>query len=173
MANTFKKIAIVTVGAGGASSIEFTSIPNTYSDLLVVLSVRTSKAGSYTGSFAMQFNGDTGSNYTNRDLYGTGSVAGSASTVNAAGYFNEGAVDSAGNTAGIFSVNSIYIPKYLSSQRKSFSSDFTAEDISTAAYAIMTSGIWTGTSAITSIKFISDSNWAQYSTATLYGIKNS
>ena len=81
MANTFKKIAIVTVGAGGASSIEFTSIPNTYSNLLVVLSVRTSKAGSYTGSFGMQFNGDTGSNYTNRDLYGTGSVAGSASTV--------------------------------------------------------------------------------------------
>ena len=175
MANTFTKIASVTVGSGGASSIDFTSIPATYTDLCVKVSVRTDKSGSYSGAFGMQFNADTGNNYSNRDLYGTGSSAGSATTSSSAGWFNEGAVDSAGNTANVFSVCDIYIPNYTSSNQKSFSSDFASEGNTTAGYPIMTAGIWTGTSAITSIKFITDSayTWVQYSTAVLYGIKNS
>ena len=59
-----KKIAIVTVGAGGASSIEFTSIPQTYDDLYIVLSGRSTGVG---GEVRLSFNGTT-TNYTTQYL---------------------------------------------------------------------------------------------------------
>jgi hypothetical protein len=41
MANTYEAIATVTVGSGGATDIEFTSIPGTYTDLLIKSSLRS------------------------------------------------------------------------------------------------------------------------------------
>ena len=64
MPDTFIKIASVTVGSGGASSIDFTSIPSTYTDLVVVHSLRGTNAAVYQQA-RIQFNGDTASNYTN------------------------------------------------------------------------------------------------------------
>tara|TARA_R110000868_G_scaffold399808_1_gene673805 strand:- start:360 stop:887 length:528 start_codon:yes stop_codon:yes gene_type:complete len=175
MPNTFTKIASVSVGVLGASTIDFTSIPSTYTDLCVKLSTRCNYAG---GSLlgGLRFNGDTSSIYSNRQLYwDTGGSALSAS--NSANNFayalaNVGATA----TSNTFSNNDIYIPNYAGNSNKSYSNDGVAENnATTPIYLVLLAGLWASTSAITSITIFAGggANFVQYSTATLYGIKNS
>ena len=163
--NTYTLISSVTVGAGGASSIDFTSIPATYTDLLVKVSARDTNAN---GEFYLRFNSST-TNYSDRWLYGSGSSA--ASTTNTK-------IDlflaSSGYTANTFGNTEIYIPNYNSSNYKSVSSDSVQENNATGSYTLLEAGLWSSTSAITSVNLIpAGGTFAQYSTAYLYGIKNS
>ena len=171
MATTYEAIATVTVGAGGASSIEFTSIPQTYTDLVVLSSVRFDISGD--NGFYFQFNNDTGTNYARLYLYGDGSSASSASATSQTRVpIGIGARSTA--TASTFSNSSGYIPNYTGSNYKSVSVDAVNENNATSADAMFWASIWNSTSAITSMKlFPSSGNIVQYSTATLYGIKNS
>ena len=167
MPNTMTLIASYTVGSGGTSSIDFTSIPSTYTDLVIMMSLRSTEAASVTG-VSLQFNGDTtAGNYTWLRTYGTGSVTASNTNLNIV------LIDSANNTASTFANAYAYIPNYTSSNQKSLSSDSVSENNATEAYATIGAGKWTGTNAISSIKLlISGGNYAQYSTAYLYGVKN-
>lgn len=172
MPNTFIKIASVTVGSGGASSIDFTSIPSTYTDLCVKLSARTSGTLSRSESIYLRFNGVTTSSYSDRYLQGSGSSAssGSGSTT----YIYIGEQPQSPSTASTFGNAEIYIPNYAGSNNKSLSVDNVQEDNQTTAYATLVAGLWSNSAAITSIKvYPTLSNFVQYSTATLYGIKNS
>ena len=173
MAVTYKKIASVTVGSGGAASIEFTTIDQGYTDLLLKISGRTAAA---QGVAELQFNSST-SNLSSRILYATGAIAGSASyaSVIRAGYIN--GTDFTANTP---SNNDIYIPNYAGSTNKSVSIDSVTENNGTDAYSMLSAGLWSNTAAITSIKIIVLNNangvastFAQHTTATLYGISNS
>ena len=161
MANTYVLLSSVTVGAGGASSIDFTSIPSTYTDLCVLVSARPSALD----DLFVKFNSST-ANFTNRSLRGNGGSATSATN------------DSIGipqtTTASTFTNMSFYVPNYASSNYKSFSSEHVSEANATTAYMQMTAGLWSNTAAITSISFyLSTATFVQYSTAYLYGIKNS
>ena len=78
-----------------------------------------------------------------------------------------------GATASTFGNAEIYIPNYASSNNKSVSADFVSETNAADAIFGLTAGLWANTSAITSIKLTPAAAFAQYSTATLYGIKNS
>lgn len=170
MPDTFIKIASVTVGSGGASTIDFTSIPSTYTDLCVKVSVRYSASGD--ASSYIRFNGDSGSNYKRIILYGDGSAAASASATANAAY--AGAIGLSTFTANTFASNEIYIPNYAGSSQKSLSVDGVSENNATLVYTIFNANLWTNTSAITSMSiFPSGGTFNQYSTATLYGIKNS
>lgn len=174
MANTFTKIASVTVGSGGASSIDFTSIPGTYTDLCVKLSTRTTDTTANDSSaIAIQFNADTGSNYTRRTLYGDGGAAGSSNATTTS--MRVGFTTTDGDTANTFGNCEFYVPNYAGSSQKSVSADAVTEaNVAQYIYAALNAGLWTGTSAITSIKIIAPSyNFKQYSTAVLYGIKSS
>jgi hypothetical protein len=175
MATTFTKIADVTVGSGGAASIDFTSIPSTYTDLVLKISARDNRSGSnYTDDIRMRFNGDSGSNYSNKVLYGgggsTGSFGGSGMDLMYGGY----AVGTDA-TANTFGNTEIYIPNYAGSTYKSASVDGVAEsNSSSGVYLALEAGLWSNTSAITAIALtpINGSTFLQYSTATLYGVKN-
>ena len=170
MPDTFIKIASVTVGSGGASSIDFTSIPSTYTDLCVKFSLRFDLPFD-AANINIRFNSNA-SGYSTRRLKGTGSAAISDSTSGAASMvFNYGAGDTL--TANTFGNGELYIPNYAGSSNKSVSSDAVTENNATAAYAVLQAGLWSNTAAITSISLLCDGNWKQYSTATLYGIKNS
>ena len=160
-------IQTVTVGSGGASSIEFTSIPQTYTDLVVKLSTRTSNADVY-GAVTMDFNGSTTSQST-KYLYGSGSAAGSIS-VGSTLYVGDG--NGANSTANTFSNMEVYIPNYTSSNNKSASSDAVGETNATTIYMSLQANLWSNTAAITSIRFnaITSKTFSQYSTATLYGV---
>lgn len=165
---TYKKIASVTVGAGGAATIEFTSIPSTYTDLVLKMSARSSNTNINT---KINFNGVT-TGYSRRNLQGSGSAATSANASDA--YI--GPITGTGNGASIFASTEVYIPNYAGSTNKSYSVDMTQEDNATLSYALLFAGLWSNTAAITSITITTlDSafNFVQYSTATLYGISKS
>jgi hypothetical protein len=167
MATSVKAIATVEVGAGGAASIEFTSIPADWSDLLVVLSGRSNTIHSSDGAYCLiEFNGST-ANLSNRYLLNNEGTPVSGSSAS-----NIVAFSSASNFSG-FSNIQWYIPNYAGSANKSVSVDAVTENNSTTYYSILTAGLWSNSAAITSIKLnpISPAQFAQYSTATLYGIK--
>jgi hypothetical protein len=172
MANTYTLIEAKTLGSSTAS-ITFSSIPATFTDLLISFSTRsTSSAESPFNNQKLRFNGDTGSNYSARLLFGNGSAAASGANSTDSILFNYG---NAGNTtANTFSNGQIYIPNYLSSNQKSVSIDCVVENNATGALVNFTAGLYTGTAAITSAS-LDDANgsFVQYSTFYLYGIKNS
>jgi hypothetical protein len=173
MANTFELIASSIVGSGGATSIDFTSIPATYTDLLLKVSVRQDSSDT-AKAIVFRLNNDSGSNYSARMIYGTGSGAASATTTTTSIFYWYSSDASA--TASTFNNAEVYIPDYTSSNQKSLSFDSVSENNGTLAYANLTAGLWTGTSAINRITltpFTGATNFVQYSTAYLYGIKNS
>ncbi len=169
MPNTFTLIASSTVGAGGASSIDFTSIPQTYTDLVLKLSLRNALSDVWDNA-DISFNGST-TTYTNLQLRGNGSTTTSAksTTQPAVNYWH---VVSNNATASTFGNAEIYIPNYTGSVNKSVSIDSVTENNATSAADTLTAGLWGNTAAITSIKLQGNgSNFVQYSTAYLYGIK--
>jgi hypothetical protein len=167
MATTFTKIAAVTVGSGGAATIDFTSIPSTYTDLCLKVSARGTNA-STTVEMLVSFNG-VSTNLSSKILYGTGAAAGSVAPSNIAG-----GISAANDTSSTFGNSEIYIPNYAGSTNKSVSFDSVSENNATTAYQYLTAGLWNNTAAITSVTLTpAASSFAQYSTATLYGIKNS
>ena len=161
-------ISSVTVGAGGASSIDLTSIPQIYTDLVLVLSGRTTNTSS--DGALVQINGDTSSaNYTYRWLYGNGSAA-NFGTGTLAGFLAF-RVNGSSTTANTFGNGQMYIPNYTSSVAKIASMDAVDENNATAAFSFINAGRWSGTAAITSIKILNSGyNLDQYSTAYLYGL---
>ena len=167
MANTYEAIATVTVGSGGASSINFTSIPATYTDLSVFISARSTGADP---NIMIRFNSSS-SNFSQIRLYSDGGTLVSAGTY---GEWSAWATAST-FTASTFGNSLVYMPTYTSANPKSFSGDGTSENNSTTNYQTLNAALWNDTSAITSISFIMGSsfNFAEHSTATLYGIKNS
>lgn len=169
---TFKLIASVEVGSGGASSIDFTSIPATYTDLCLVLSSRTSRATNPEDEVYVRFNGSS-SGYSSRSLFGTG--AATSSNTGGTAQINRTWTTANGATSSTFGNMQIYIPNYAGSQNKSVSIDAISENNSTTAYAVFTAGLWSNSAAINQITLTPEvgPSFMQYSTATLYGIKNS
>jgi hypothetical protein len=160
-------ISTVVVGSGGAASIEFTSIPQTYTDLVVKISARTNHSG--VADFTkIRFNGVTTS-YSSRAVYG---VSGSANSAT----FTEILAACDGNTAtsSTFGNTDCYIPNYAGSANKSVSVDSVGESNGTTdVYAFLNAGLFSNTAAITSIELsaFNGTGFVQYSTATLYGIR--
>jgi hypothetical protein len=168
MANTFELIASSTVGSGGATSIDFTSIASTWTDLCLKVSARD--AGSIYREIWLTINGST-ANATGKVLQGNGAAASSYSTTRVQGL---GYTNMSTTTANTFSSIEFYIPNYAGSSNKSFSADGTGENNATTAYADLSASLWSQTAAITSISVVlaTGATFAQYSTAYLYGVKN-
>jgi hypothetical protein len=168
---TYFKIASVTVGSGGAANIEFTSIPATFTDLSIKFSLRAAYSGGTGSGVKFRFN-NSATGYSYRQLYGfagSGGSFGAASTTEL--LFNQ---DSASNTANTFASCEVYVPNYLSSNNKSVSIDSVVEQNASSGYQLdLIAGLWANSAAITSIKIedFNATNFLQYSTATLYGIK--
>ena len=169
---TFIKIASTTVGAGGASDITFSSIPGTYTDLLLNLSGRYTGGGSQSTVWISAINGSS-SNLSNKWLRGSGS--GTFQSGDASGGIYVGQVNGSSSTSNTFTNISIYIPSYTASASKSISVDAVQENNQVEAYMSITSGVWDNSAAVTSITIDPDGSntFAQYTTATLYGISNS
>jgi hypothetical protein len=168
MANTFVKISTVTVGSGGAANIEFTSIPQTYTDLKLVVSGRGDFAGTRE-KYALKFN-NSSTDYTFRRLAGYDSNSVLSDT--------DQAPQATGNTAtaSVFASAEYYIPNYTGANYKSWSADSVTENNSSSSWIVdLNAALWSNTAAITSMQIIiqGPANFVQYSTATLYGIKSS
>jgi hypothetical protein len=167
MPNTFQLITSSTVGSGGAANIAFTSIPSTYTDLVIKISGRTNYGSSVEGS-TITFNGS--STYSARYLQGDGSSASSGSQ----SIFNVALFNGASSTSSTFGNSEFYIPNYAGSAQKSGSGDGASENNATQAFAGLFAALSTLTSAINSITITPNAggSFVQYSTAYLYGVKN-
>jgi len=169
---TYNLIATTTVGSGGASTIVFSGIPQTYTDLMMVMSIRTSRA-SVADYAAVSFNSST-SSFSLRVLSGSGSAASSAFYTSSPDSRIVGQVVGNSSTASVFSNGSLYIPNYTSSNYKSYSLDATRENNTSGNEMGFGAGLWSDTAAITSVTITSwgSATLLEYSSATLYGIKN-
>ena len=169
MANTFELIQAYTVGSGGQSSIDFTSIPSTYTDLVIKHSARLSVASDWA---KISFNSTT-TGYNYRLLQGAGS--GTPGSYNASDRdFGGGHANPSSYTANTFANTEIYIPNYAGATNKSFSIDTVQETNATTAYSGLLAYLWSNTAAINSISLTAISGlFAQHSTAYLFGIKSS
>jgi hypothetical protein len=170
MTTTFVKIQTATVGAGGASSIDFTSIPQTYTDLQIVCSLKSSYSGSQWSQVYVKFNTSSAS-MSNRYLFGNGSTFGSGADVNTTGGFA-----TTGGTGGTsaFANNLIYISNYTSSNNKSFMTDTVPEMNAVSSLLVLSANLWSNSAAINAVSIVDyNASFVQYSTATLYGIKSS
>jgi hypothetical protein len=168
MANTYTLIEAKTLSAP-AASVTFTSIPGTYTDLLLSTSIRASSGG--TISAGLRFNGST-TNYSERLLYGNGSSAASANATTTSIQWANLGNDT--NTSNTFSNCQIYIPNYAGSTNKSVSTESVTENNATGADIYADAGLWSDTAAITSLTLTASTpDFATNSTFYLYGISNS
>jgi hypothetical protein len=169
MANTYKALSTVTVGAGGAASISFTNIPQTYTDLVIQVSGRDNRTN-LTDDFGIQINGST-STFSYRAVVGSGSsVSANSNTFSVAGIWNGNT-----STSSIFGNATIYIPNYTSSNPKAITSDSVMENNGAYSELWLTGTLWNTSTPITSITIVGNnvgSTILQHSTATLYGVFN-
>ena len=158
---TMELIETKTLGTA-AASIEFTSIPQDGTDLVILTAVRDN--GGVAQATNISFNGST-SNFSSRYLYGNGASALSGTL---ARYVGSTRSD---NTANTFNSTTIYIPNYTGSTHKSYSVENVTENNATTADANIIAGLWSDTSAITSIAISPNANsWISGSTMSLYKI---
>ena len=163
MATTYEKIATTTLGSANAT-ITFSSIPATYTDLRLVV-VGTANFSHTSG---MQFNGDTGSNYSETRLEGNGATATSGSNTNLTYLRFYGFA----TTPNMFTVD---LFSYAGSTNKT-SLATTSADLNGSGNVRQYVQLWRDTSAINSISFgpgVSGASGTTYSagtSATLYGI---
>ena len=165
MPNTFELIASYTVGASPVSTVDFSSIPSTYTDLCFKISARSN--GASEDISLLSINGST-SGFSARYLQGNGASASSSTLARWGGNYT-----ASNNTASTFGNAELYFPNYLSSNQKSYSVDNVTETNGTTAYAGIVAGLWTGTGAINQVTFTPNSgSYVQFSTFYLYGVKN-
>jgi len=162
MASTYTPIASNTLGSA-AADITFSSIPGTYTDLVLVLNggfaTNTSDLYIQVGNSTI----DTGSNYSNTDLRGNGSAAASSRTSSVA-YMrqNQNTVDSP--STWVINVMSYANTNVFKTLLSSFASAGNGVE--------RTVSLWRSTSAITELKvYTSSGNLSSGFTASLYGVK--
>ena len=157
-----------------AASVTFSAIPSTYTDLVLRVSARTDLAGNNYDFFTVAINGTT-STYSGTWLAGTGSAVFSGRNTADPYLTRAGYSDAATATSSTFSSVEIYFPNYTASSQKPSSSFWVTENNATASIAGANAGLWSGTSAITSLTMVpyTSSNFVSGSSFYLYGIKNS
>lgn len=162
--SAFDSISTVTVGAGGSSSVSFSSIPSTYSHLQI--RVMTLTTGVNT-DVLMRFNSDSGTNYSQHYLYGTGAAAssGGAASQTYAPLGIEGGTSAPG-------VAVCDVLDYKNTSKYKTVRSLSGDDQNGSGYLFMYSSAWLNTNAISSITITPGAGvFNQYSSFALYGVK--
>jgi hypothetical protein len=160
--NTYEAIATQTLGSA-AASVTFSSIPSTYTDLVLVCNLISTSA---TANIVATVNGDTGNNYSQTYLSGDGSAANSARNSNIGSMNFVWTGGSLNNTVG----NAII--QFMNYSNTVTNKTVLARYNVAAGEATATVNLWRNTAAINSITVSTTSNtWATGTTVSLYGIK--
>lgn len=169
---SYESIATVTVGSGGASSIDFTSIPSTYKHLQIRLMAKFNNGVNYSTLNLRVGNGsiDTTNSYSWHNLYGTGSGSGGAENGSTTSYMNF----YSGNSSNQFGVAIIDILDYANTSKYKTARNLYGTDTNGAGIVGLASGLWQKTNAIDTISLLyyAGGSFSQYTHAALYGIKD-
>jgi hypothetical protein len=157
---------IETIELGSSqSSITFSSIPQDYDDLVVLISARSDRSAATEG-ISIKPNGSTANLSFVHLQYDPGGVA--------SGTTQRFYMPGASSTSNTFSNNQLYISNYSASQSKSFSQESVSENNdATTYYMTIQAGLWNDTSAITSLEFVTTfevNNFVSGSVFSLYGV---
>jgi hypothetical protein len=161
--NSYESIATVAVGAGGSSTVTFSSIPSTYKNLQIRGYVGSTGVNN---SSIMRFNSDTtNGNYRDHFLYGSGGGTGSGTD----GNFPYGAIQGSNFYYAGWVID---ILDYTNTNKNKTSRILSGYDGNGTGYVWYASHLWMNTNAITQIDLVANgSNFTQYSSFALYGIK--
>jgi hypothetical protein len=181
--NSYESISTVTVGSGGSASIEFTSIPATYTHLQIRVFTQTNRATYNVDSIKLQVGNstiDTGNNYSFHTLYSQQSSPGTSvgsAAITSASSITAGVVAS-NIAANTFGVSIIDILDYANTNKYKTVRCLSGADTNGAAagfagFLEIESGLWQSTSAINRILIspVNSSLLSEYSSFALYGIK--
>jgi hypothetical protein len=150
----------------GVAEVEFTSIPQDGTDLVVKVSNVYTTA---YGNLSIQFNSVT-TNYSGRFLQGRpagGNAVSETNPLSASILIHANANDTSGIIPGSIDV---YIPNYTGSQNKSLSADSVVERNNAETYLTITAGLWSNTAAINSLKIITSTTMTANTVISLYKI---
>ena len=164
-ANSYESISTVTVGAGGSSTITFSSIPSTYKHLQLR---SINLTGTSLNTINMTFNGSS-SSYSQHVLYGDGSSAAAASVTS-----TTNAVIGLNGTSTAPSAIIVDILDYTSTDKNKTVRSLSGFDANGSGYVQLRSSLWYATPAAInsiSITIAGGFNFSQYSSFALYGIK--
>jgi hypothetical protein len=162
----YESIATTTVGAGGSSSVTFSSIPSTYTHLQIRYFGRNTTDNN--AAVYMTINGDSGSNYSWHQLFGSGSSLGTQALTSQT-FMSVGQESS---TASVFDAHVVDILDYANTNKNKTVRTLGGWEDNTQGRVFLRSGLWMNTAAISSITLTpSSSNFAQYSSFALYGIE--
>ena len=172
VSNSYESIATVTVGAGGAASVSFTSIPSTYQHLQIRAIARTTATGDITGSYyGLNFNSDSGNNYTWHVMKGEGANV-TAGAITPFGIAAAERTSTAFQTSGVFGGLIWDVADYANTSKYKTLKALAGFDNNGSGQIAFNSSSWMNTAAVTRIDIYTGSgNWAQYSQFALYGIK--
>jgi hypothetical protein len=161
---SFDSIQTVTVGATSVASISFTSIPATYTHLQIRGTLLAAGA-----SPRIEFNSDSGTNYSNHLLYGSGTAAAAGANVSNSGMYIGGSNTGTSATSPFGFV--IDILDYKNTNKNTTIKTLSGVDINGSGEISIFSGCWYNTAVVSSISIVGNVNYAQYSSVSLYGIK--
>lgn len=172
MTSAITKISTITA-SGNSTILDFTSIPQTYEDLIVKVQLRSGRAsGPIQDGVLLRFNSVGTSTYAYQTMYSDSGAAQGDLSASASSIF-AGYVPTTNNTANVYSNGEIYITDYADTTHyKAVKSDIVDATDSSAGYLFLGAGTFLSNSAITSIALLTGSgqNWVAGSTATLYGV---
>jgi len=159
--------------AATAATVTFSSIPATYTDLVLRYSVRTDFASTSNNSYHT-FNSDTTAIYSDNFLFGTGTTVTASTNTGAPSSVNDTSINAATSVASTFTSVELYLPNYLSTTSKPYSIFFAREDNSATVNKVqVTAALYRNTSAISSITITTvNGNYVVGSSFYLYGISN-
>jgi len=158
MAQTYEPITTLTASGGSTTQLVMSSIPATYTDLVLIINGTLSTAS----NCYIQFNGDTASNYSYTYLYGSGTAASSARGASQATGALMNYIGTSQSTTIMNFINYANTTTYKTSLSRSSNS--------TTGVMIATQ-TWRSTAAINSITVVGGGNFDSGTTFTLYGIK--
>lgn len=171
MPNTYEAIATVSVTGSTTDLISFTSIPSTYTDLILVCNARSQRSGNTTSELYTYINSDSASNYSRTRIWSNGAAAYSdRNTSQGLALFGE--LPAANATAGVFGIVTLHLMNYsnTSTHKTLISRNGFAQATAQGDLYVNT---WRSTAAINTLSIYntSASYYSVGSTFSLYGIK--
>ena len=162
VAGSFYSIA-TTAGTGSSGTISFTSIPSTYSHL----QIRMVSRGTTDNVAYYRFNGDTGANYADHNLYGNGT---SVSAFNDVSNTRMGHIRQS-DDASYIGAAIIDVLDYTNTNKYKVARTISGNSLGASGIILANSGLWMNTNAITSITIFSDGgSFSTNSKFALYGV---
>ena len=170
MSVTYVPIFTQTLSASVTNTITFSNIPQTYTDLVLVMSLRSSaNDGTQWRTGSWTINGDSSTNYS--VIYNLGSGAGTGAGGGTSITYLPLWITGSLNSSGVFSNTEAYIPNYTATGSKQIISKCTAEHTGATGLTMVNAALYRGTAPVTSLSVSEGgSGYVQNSTISLYGV---